>query len=670
MPFIVLIAALLIVPGMRSLDDAKDPLASVDPPVPPTVATLRAPQLDRIIRRLWYLLLGAFIVSMLTWIPPTWTFVFNEGLAFSVIFLSITLITGMGGQLSLAQATLAGVGAFTAAQLANHLGLNILLGGIVGAVMAAVVATILALGSLRLKGLGLALMTIAAALFFDNSVFDQSSISNGVSLTIQEKWVGFGLFNPNGHNVFILEFLVLVVCVIAVLLIRKGTIGQYLSAMRGSETAAAGLGINLTWQRVMIFAISGAMAGIGGTLLVIQQQTINNEAFSYEFGLAFVVIVVTTGVSTVEGAIQGGIGFVVVQQLLSYLPARLGGNSLVLVLFAFGALQYANHPEGILEFQKRKWTLRFERLLFKPKEPRRAAIRRGAFPVPVVRTDRSGRRCHRRAHRCRAKWAGMTAMTQSDPVDTSLLEVSGVSKSFGGIAAVSDMTFTVSRGESVGLVGPNGAGKTTLFNCICGQLRPEEGTIFLDGESITELAVYKRARRGLGRTYQRVEVFPDMNVREHLLVAERARRGDGHLWRDLCNMSKPTSEELEHVAEALDLVGIADRADTPVSALGLGSCRLVELARALVGEPMLLLADEPSSGLDMRETEELAHVLRTLQKERGMAVLLVEHDLAMVGAVVDRTLVMDLGAKVAEGTFDEVMADPSVRTAYLGTGSQ
>ena len=368
-PFIVLIAALLIVPGMRSLDDVKDPLATVDPPVPPTTATLRAPQLDRIIRRLWYLLLGAFIVSMLTWIPPTWTFVFNEGLAFSVIFLSITLITGMGGQLSLAQATLAGVGAFTAAQLANHLGLNVLVGGIVGAVMAAVVATILALASLRLKGLGLALMTIAAALFFDNSVFDQSSISNGVSLTIQEKWVGLGLFNPNGHNVFILEFLVLVVCVIAVLLIRKGTIGQYLSAMRGSETAAAGLGINLTWQRVMIFAISGAMAGIGGTLLVVQQQTINNEAFSYEFGLAFVVIVVTTGVSTVEGAIQGGMGFVVVQQLLSYLPARLGGNSLVLVLFAFGALQYANHPEGILEFQKRKWTLRFERLLFKPKEP-------------------------------------------------------------------------------------------------------------------------------------------------------------------------------------------------------------------------------------------------------------------------------------------------------------
>jgi branched-chain amino acid transport system ATP-binding protein len=260
----------------------------------------------------------------------------------------------------------------------------------------------------------------------------------------------------------------------------------------------------------------------------------------------------------------------------------------------------------------------------------------------------------------------MTAVAPSVSDLSPLLEVAGVSKSFGGIAAVSDMTFNVSRGESVGLVGPNGAGKTTLFNCICGQLKPETGTISLEGQSIVELPVYKRARRGIGRTYQRVEVFPDMNVREHLLVSERARRGEGHLWQDLCNLSKPRPEELERVVEVLDLVGIADRADTPVSALGLGSCRLVELARALVAEPVLLLADEPSSGLDMQETEELAHVLRTLQRERGMAVLLVEHDLSMVGAVVDRTLVMDLGSMVAEGTFDEVMADPSVRNAYLG----
>jgi branched-chain amino acid transport system ATP-binding protein len=250
-----------------------------------------------------------------------------------------------------------------------------------------------------------------------------------------------------------------------------------------------------------------------------------------------------------------------------------------------------------------------------------------------------------------------------------LLAVGDVSKSFGGIAAVNHMTFTVEMGETVGLVGPNGAGKTTLFNCICGQLSAETGTVELAGAVIDHLPVYQRARRGIGRTYQRVEIFPDMTVRQHLLVAERARRGDGRLWRDLCNRSQPEPDELRRVDEVLDLIGISERAEDPVSALGLGSCRLVELARALVAEPVLLLADEPSSGLDVHETKELAKVLRSLQRERGMAVLLVEHDLAMVGAVVDRAIVMDLGSMVAQGTFDQVMADPKVRDAYLGTSA-
>jgi branched-chain amino acid transport system ATP-binding protein len=248
----------------------------------------------------------------------------------------------------------------------------------------------------------------------------------------------------------------------------------------------------------------------------------------------------------------------------------------------------------------------------------------------------------------------------------TLLSLRGVCKSFGGIQAVHSITFDVAPGESVGLVGPNGAGKTTLFNCVCGQLRPEAGDIVFDGSALSGLPTYKRARLGIGRTYQKVEVFTDMSVRDHLMVAERSRRGEGRLWRDLVNMSKPTTEEVERVEATLELVGITHLADTSVNALGLGNCRLVELARALATEPKILLADEPSSGLDLHETAEVAGVLRTVQRERGTAVLLVEHDLAMVAEVVDRTVVMDLGAMLAEGTFDEVMADPSVRDAYLG----
>jgi branched-chain amino acid transport system ATP-binding protein len=247
-----------------------------------------------------------------------------------------------------------------------------------------------------------------------------------------------------------------------------------------------------------------------------------------------------------------------------------------------------------------------------------------------------------------------------------LLTLRGVCKSFGGIQAVSSITFDVCPGEIVGLVGPNGAGKTTLFNCVCGQLRPEVGEVVFDGTSLVGLPTYKRARLGIGRTYQRVEVFTDMSVRDHLMVAERARRGEGRLWRDLLNLSKPTVDEFERVDAILELVGITHLAGTSVNALGLGNCRLVELARALATEPKILLADEPSSGLDLRETAEVSAVLRTVQRERGTAILLVEHDLSMVAEVVDRAIVMDLGAMLAEGTFDECMADPLVRDAYLG----
>jgi branched-chain amino acid transport system ATP-binding protein len=149
-------------------------------------------------------------------------------------------------------------------------------------------------------------------------------------------------------------------------------------------------------------------------------------------------------------------------------------------------------------------------------------------------------------------------------------------------------------------------------------------------------------------------------------VAERSRRGEGRLWKDLLNMSSVTQAESDNVDATLDLVGIASLAETSVNALGLGHCRLVELARALAAEPKILLADEPSSGLDIHETAEVAAVLRTVQRERGTAILLVEHDLSMVGEVVDRTVVMDLGSMLAQGTFDEVMANPLVRHAYLG----
>jgi branched-chain amino acid transport system permease protein len=383
LPFIFLVGALLFLPGMRELDRSRDPLATVDPPPPPIAAASRAPSMDRIIRVLWWVLFAGFFVSMLTWIPDAWTSTFNNGLAYSIVLLSITLITGMAGQLSLCQATLAGVGAFTAAQLANHLGLNLLVGGLVGAALAAAVAVVLALLSLRLRGLGLALMTLAAALFVDATFFNETYITGGPEgLSVQAKWLGTHVFfNFDGHAMFLLTLGVLVVCILVVLLVRKGTVGRNLAAMRGSETATAGLGINPTWQRITVFALSGAIAGVGGLLFSLQQQVINPADWNTEISLVLVVLVVTTSVTTVEGALQAGIGFFVTEHILQvYLPARFA--SLTVVLFAFGALQYAKHPEGILEFQKRRSTARFEKRFFSGGTP----VEAEELPAPAMTT--------------------------------------------------------------------------------------------------------------------------------------------------------------------------------------------------------------------------------------------------------------------------------------------
>ncbi len=252
---------------------------------------------------------------------------------------------------------------------------------------------------------------------------------------------------------------------------------------------------------------------------------------------------------------------------------------------------------------------------------------------------------------------------------TAVLEATGVQKSFAGILALNDVALTVDPGERVGLIGPNGAGKTTFFNCVLGVLRPERGTVLLDGHDISGLPVHQRARRGIGRTFQRIELFTESTVREHLLIAERTRRADGRLWKDLLGRGRPRADEVARCDEVLELLGLADVADEPIERLSLGKGRLVEVGRALMTQPLVLLLDEPSSGLDRDETAALAQTLREVQAEQGFAILLVEHDVEFVSTFTERTYVLDFGTLVAEGPTAEVMGSATVRAAYLGDGA-
>ena len=258
--------------------------------------------------------------------------------------------------------------------------------------------------------------------------------------------------------------------------------------------------------------------------------------------------------------------------------------------------------------------------------------------------------------------AGRGAAVAGEP----LLAVVDVSVAFGGVQALAGVSLAVAAGEAVGLVGPNGAGKTTLFECISGRLRPDSGRVRFAGGDLAGVPAHRRSRLGIARTFQRVEVFPELTPVEHVLVAARARQGGAMLWRDLVRRGTPRPDEVEQARAIVGMVGLAEAADVPVAALGLGHTRLVELARALASSPRLLLADEPSSGLDTTETSVIATLLRRIQRERGVAVLLVEHDLALVRRAVDRVVVLDSGHVIADGSFGQVVADPAVRRAYLG----
>ncbi len=250
---------------------------------------------------------------------------------------------------------------------------------------------------------------------------------------------------------------------------------------------------------------------------------------------------------------------------------------------------------------------------------------------------------------------------------TPILETRGISKSYAGIGALRDVALQVGEGERVGLIGPNGAGKTTLFNCILGLLVPNAGSVWLAGDNITSLPVHQRARRGIGRSFQRIELFTESTVREHLLIAERVRRGNGSLWKDLLGRGRPTADELRSCDVVLARLGLAELADEPIEQLSLGQGRLVEVGRALMTQPRVLLLDEPSSGLDRQETADLAATLRELQEEQGFAILLVEHDVEFVAAFTQRCYVLDFGSLIAEGRTAEVLERSIVRESYLGT---
>jgi ABC-type branched-subunit amino acid transport system ATPase component len=261
--------------------------------------------------------------------------------------------------------------------------------------------------------------------------------------------------------------------------------------------------------------------------------------------------------------------------------------------------------------------------------------------------------------------------TRPAPVqtDTPAIEAQNITVRFGGLVALDDVSLVVPPASIVGLVGPNGAGKTTLFGVLSGLLHPQHGQVFLRGKKVTGASPSKRARLGLARTFQQLELFMGLTVREHIVLGYRVRNQRNRLWSDLFTAGAlhPASErEQQRVDHLVDVLGLGDVANTAASVLPLGTARRVEVARALATGPSIVLLDEPSSGLDGRETAQLGAALRAVVDEEKVSLLLVEHDVAMVLGLSSEVAVLDFGVRIAHGSPDEIRNDPAVRAAYLG----
>ena len=367
LPFVVLFLVLILSPRVRNRRELTDPLSSVDPPPPAPAAAHRSRELTIGTR-----------ASGVVFLLAVGYYVFFHGNAsvvgqtiqiviYAIIFCSIVVITGIAGEVSFAQATFAGIGGFASAQLASNAGMSVLVTIILGGVIAAAVGALLAVPALRLGGIFLTLATYAFALFFDNVIVSLSWVSGGLFPVVAPR-PQMGTIDFASDRSFLgLCLVVLVIVAVVVIQVRNGTTGHYLSAVRGSEVAAASVGINPMRARIVAFALSAGIAGVGGALLVSYEGHANKIDFQAPLGLFWVVIVVTLGPRTVEGAIQAAIGFVLfparvlpdwLPWIINHVQPFLHVNSLPLatqfIFFGLGAVTYAKHPEGILEANKGK----------------------------------------------------------------------------------------------------------------------------------------------------------------------------------------------------------------------------------------------------------------------------------------------------------------------------
>jgi branched-chain amino acid transport system permease protein len=569
------------------------------------------------------LVLGNFAVSLLN----------DIGIA-ALVALGLVLLTGVGGATSFGQAAFVGIAAYATAWLTKTQGASPWLGLLFALLLTGAAALAIGMLTLRLGGHFLPLSTIAwglsIALLFGNieALGRHSGIPNIPALSLGP-WA-----LADARSIYYLIWAIVgLACWFTFNLLRSRS-GRAIRSLRGGATLLASVGADAYRVRLTLFVTAALFAGIAGWLYAHMNRFVSPSPFDVRASIEYLLMAVAGGLGQLAGALVGSALVMLLknglQDLLPLLSQR--GSQLEAVVFAALFILLLHFARaGVMGF-----VARWARGRFAPPD-----IPRATAPMPLARRALPAR-------------------------GAEILSVAGAVKRFGGLVAVNDVSFDVQAGEIVGLIGPNGAGKSTMFNLVTGTSPLTAGRVRFLGQDVTGMAQRSIARRGMARTFQHVKLRPNMTLVDNVALGAHSRARSGVLSAGLRLNGIEERQIYDEALRHLERIGLADRAHELAGSLPLGTQRILEIARALAADPVLLVLDEPAAGLRRKEKEALGEVLRKLREE-GVTILVVEHDMDFVMKLVDRLVVMNFGSKLVEGSPAAVRADERVQAAYLGS---